>query len=483
MQEMEMPMNLTGYGVYLPYWRLDRAAVGLASGAPVGRGTRSVASYDEDTTSMAVEAARVAMAGSRRRDLEVWFATTAPAYSDKTNATDIHAALDLDSGSAAYDVAGSVRSGAAALRAAADAAAAARPALAVVADIRTGLSGSSDEQQGGDAAAAFVFDPDADPIVQTLATASVTSEFLDRWRIPGDIASKVWEERFGEAAYIPLGERAVSAVLEKAAIVPADVTHFVVAGPHGRAISRIAAITKIEKSAVRDDLRMQIGSAGAAQTGVLLAAALDHAQPGDVICLLTLADGADAALIRATAALVSARPARRVVDLVTDGRADLSYHNFLRWRGLLRSEAPRRPDPDRPAAPPSRRNVGWKFGLKCSRCRNCDTRHLPPMRVCMSCHQIDDMQDERLADVGGVITTYTVDRLAFSAAGPVIAAVIDFDGGGRYVCELTDVDPDDADIGQRVEMAFRRLYTSGGVHDYFWKARPVRSTQSSAKED
>ena len=29
-------------------------------------------------------------------------------------------------------------------------------------------------------------------------------------------------------------------------------------------------------------------------------------------------------------------------------------------------------------------------------------------------------------------------------------------------------------IGDRVEMTFRRLFTADGIHDYFWKARPVR---------
>ena len=29
-------------------------------------------------------------------------------------------------------------------------------------------------------------------------------------------------------------------------------------------------------------------------------------------------------------------------------------------------------------------------------------------------------------------------------------------------------------IGDRVEMTFRRLFTADGIHNYFWKARPVR---------
>jgi hypothetical protein len=29
-------------------------------------------------------------------------------------------------------------------------------------------------------------------------------------------------------------------------------------------------------------------------------------------------------------------------------------------------------------------------------------------------------------------------------------------------------------IGDRVELTFRRLYTANGIHNYFWKARPIR---------
>jgi uncharacterized OB-fold protein len=85
------------------------------------------------------------------------------------------------------------------------------------------------------------------------------------------------------------------------------------------------------------------------------------------------------------------------------------------------------------------------------------------------------MAPERLADAKGTIVTFTVDRLAFTLSPPVVAAVIDFDGGGRLQCELTDVDPAAVHVGGRVELTFRRLFTAtNGVHNYFWKARPVQ---------
>ena len=91
---------------YVPYHRLARDSIGAAHGGSAGKGTRSVASYDEDTTSMGVEAARAALR-SRGADAPVidqlWFSTTNPSYSDKTNATTIHAALRLDRDVPAFD--------------------------------------------------------------------------------------------------------------------------------------------------------------------------------------------------------------------------------------------------------------------------------------------------------------------------------------------------------------------------------------------
>src|SRR5215471_2012920 len=132
--------------------------------------------------------------------------TAEPGYLDKTNATAIHAALDLPDAAMAFDMLGSVRSGAGALRAAMDAG---RPTLAVLSDIRTGLPGGSDERDGGDAAVAFLLAPGdagSPALAEPIATASASAEFLERWRVPGDAASRQWEERFGEHAYAPLAE-------------------------------------------------------------------------------------------------------------------------------------------------------------------------------------------------------------------------------------------------------------------------------------
>src|SRR5215467_16257613 len=107
-------------GGYVPYRRLQRAEIAKTFGSGGGKGTRSVASYDEDTTTMGVEAARLALRGAPAGTTPdaLWFSTATPAYVDKNNASTLHAALRLDSDTAAFDFGGALRSSVGALRAA-----------------------------------------------------------------------------------------------------------------------------------------------------------------------------------------------------------------------------------------------------------------------------------------------------------------------------------------------------------------------------
>src|SRR5665213_2466087 len=112
-----MTAGIISWGAYLPYFRLERKAIGATLGTAAGRGSRTVASYDEDTTSMGVEAARIVLGSPGLPTPEaLYFATPEPAYLDKTNASAIHAALGLPQTSGAYDIGGAVRSSWAAMQ-------------------------------------------------------------------------------------------------------------------------------------------------------------------------------------------------------------------------------------------------------------------------------------------------------------------------------------------------------------------------------
>jgi hydroxymethylglutaryl-CoA synthase len=458
-----MSGGLLGYASYLPRHRLSREELGAALGTAAGRGRRVVASFDEDSTTMAVEAARsvLATAAGPHPTPDVYFATTSPAYLDKTNAAAIHVALGLDGTGFAADLAGSARSGLAAWRAAA-----ASGGLAVLADVRTGLPGSADERGGGDGAAAFLFG-EGDPIARVIGAAARTAEVLDRWRPPGRDHAEVWEERFGADRYLPLIRQTAADVLAAAGLDAAD--HVVLTSPNTAVSKRAASLVKGTVSTAG----APIGHSGAADAGLALAAVLDTAGADQTILLLSAADGCDAVLLRTTGELARRRQPAPLAGQLAGG-ARVPYATYLTWRGLLAREAPRRPEPDRPAAPPSARGEQWKFAFTGTRCTKCGFTHLPPARVCRRCAAVDQMAPARLADTPGTIATYTVDRLAFSPSPPLLDAVIDFDGGGRYALEVADADAGELAVGTRVGLVFRRLYTAGGVHNYFWKARPVQ---------
>ena len=459
--------GIVSYGAYLPYWRLSRSAITAALGTGAGKGSRSVASYDEDTTSMAVEAARLALRAATSTPSTVLFATTAPAYADKTNASIIHAALALPSSVGAYDTVGAVRSNVAACTLAERVG-----GLAIAADIRTGRPGGADEANGGDAAVALLYGDGDAVIAETIGGATASGEFVDRWRVPGAPSSKQWEERFGEFAYAPLVQEAWAAALKSADLDATAVDHVVVAGLHTRAVGATRKVLGVRPEALADDLTSIVGNTGTAHALLSLTDVLDRAEPGQTIAVVQLADGVDVWLLRTTDALATFQPARTVRQSIAATRDDLAYAQFLTWRGFIEREPPRRPEPDRPAAPPSLRTDAWKYAFIGSRDEN-GFVHLPPSRVSMGSGAIDQMEPAPMADVPGTIATFTVDRLAFSLSPPVVAVVIDFDGGGRFSCELTDVDPDAVTIGDRVGMTFRRLYTTDGVHNYFWKAKRI----------
>jgi len=478
-----MSGGIAAWGTYLPYWRLQRSAIAGTLGSGGGRGTRAVASYDEDTTTLGVEAGRRALATGPGAGAvqDLFLSTPDPGYLDKTSATTVHAALGLGRASGAYDFAGSSRSAIATLLQAltgAGAGAGGRTTLAVLSDLRTGLAGSAEERDSGDGASAVVCAPEG-AVAELVGRGAASDEFLDRWRVPGESDSHVWEERFGEELYVPLAREAFAASLKDAGLAEEDIDHAVVTGLHARAVKATASGLGVRDGVLAPDLTGAVGNLGAAHAGVALCDVLERAEPGQVIVVLSLADGADSFLLRTTDALPGAQRDRAeagvptVAEQVAAGRDDLAYATFLTWRGQLHREPPRRPDPERPGAPTVHRSEEWKYGFTASRCLVCGFRHMPPTRACLSCHAIDQMQPERLADVPGTVATFTIDHLAYSMSPPVVGVIVDFDGGGRYRCEMTDVRASELSIGERVSMTFRRVWTAQGVHNYFWKARPA----------
>ena len=135
-------------------------------------------------------------------------------------------------------------------------------------------------------------------VAELVGSASVTDEFVERWRAPGEQRTKIWDDKFSEISYVPLGVQAWNAALAAAGLTANDVAAAAVVAPSQRVARSVGG--KLDGVHVIDDLSQIVGNAAAAQPGLLLASLLEQAEPGQVVALVALADGADVLLFRTT---------------------------------------------------------------------------------------------------------------------------------------------------------------------------------------
>jgi uncharacterized OB-fold protein len=118
------------------------------------------------------------------------------------------------------------------------------------------------------------------------------------------------------------------------------------------------------------------------------------------------------------------------------------------------------------------------------RCGTCGTLQFPKSRVCVNpnCNAIDTQELHEFADKIGRINSYTADRLTYSPNPPACYGIIQFEDGGRWMMDFTDVEADDLIVGQAMRMMFRikDVDTQRGFRRYFWKAAPVISASGRA---
>src|SRR3989442_922477 len=150
-------VGITRIGTYSRRRRLDRALIAKAWGARVPAGTRTVAGFDEDALTMATDAVLACLGDADPAGFDaLYFASTSSPYLEKQVASMIATAADLRRDVVVADLAGSVRAGLAALRAALDGvrAGSLRTALVAAADARLAEPESEMEPLLGDGAAA-----------------------------------------------------------------------------------------------------------------------------------------------------------------------------------------------------------------------------------------------------------------------------------------------------------------------------------------
>jgi 3-hydroxy-3-methylglutaryl CoA synthase len=486
-------VGIAAWGAYAPRLRLSRKAVTQANAwvAPnlraKGKGERSMANWDEDALTMAVEAARDALGPDDDRSAidALYFASTTAPFVDRQNAGVIAAALTLEKAIASADVTGSQRCGLAALGQALAAVqgGASQRALVTSGEHRRARAASSQELDNGDGAAAFVVSAEGGA-AQFLGRGSLTDDFVDHFRGADGDFDYGWEERWiRDEGIVKLVPPAIRQALEVSGLKADDVAHFCFPSTFSGMAASLAKTIGIAPEAVRDNLALSLGEAGCAHGLLMLAHALENAKPGEVILVAQFGQGAEALLFRVGDGVEGVRPARGVTGALADRIVEDNYLKFLTFNGLVEWDKGMRAEKDNKTALTTLyRNQDMVLGLVGGRCRETGVVQFPRTRISVAPNNpgVDTQEPYRFAERKASVLSYSADFLTFSMSPPNHYGMIVFEGGGRIMMDITDVEQGEVDSGLPVRMVFRikDVDEKRGFVRYFWKAAPDRAAMA-----
>ena len=476
-------VGIVSYGAYVPRYRLSRKTISTAMGWFSGTGVpgeKAVANYDEDSVTMAVAAGFDSLTGVGMETLEaLYFATTTAPYKERQDAGIVAAALDLNGDVRTADFTDSSKAGTAALIAGCDAVkgASAKTVLVCASDCRVAKPGSFEEGNYGDGAAAFVIG-DSRVIAALGGSYSVARDFTDRWRVEDDRFVHTSEDRWiRDEGYTKFIGQAISGLLKKYGLSPKDFAKVIYPCLYVREHAAIGKSLGFKPEQIQQELLTTVGDSGAAHPLMMLVAALQDAKPGEKILVASYGNGSDAVFFEVTKDIVNAGERRGMKKHLALKKDLASYERYLALRDILPTEKGIRGETG-----PTLVTLLWRdrkeiMALYGSKCKRCGTPQYPVQRICVNpeCGAADEMEEYCFADKMGRLFSYTSDSLAFSVSPPEMYGVIDWNGGGRYLLDITDSEAESLKIDMPVEMTFRRRYVDEGhgIIGYFWKARPA----------
>jgi hydroxymethylglutaryl-CoA synthase len=470
--------GIVSYSSYVPFCRIERGAIAGAWGGRSAGGEKAVANFDEDSITMAVEAATDCLKGCGPHSIgALYLASISLPYRLKQASALVGTAVDLPRQTSTADFTDCQRSGTSALLAAVDAvnACPSRQALVVASDCQVGAPGSDAERDLGDGAAALLVG-DSDTVAEIETAYTHHDEFIGTWRMQGDPFPRSWEDRFVVTeGYMRNMREAVSTVMREQKLTPEDFSRAVLYASNARTLRTLATSLGFDfETQIQNSVLPAVGDTGTAFVMMELAQALNEARPGDRILMANYGDGADVFILRVTERISDLRARHGTGNKISSKKLLPNYEKYLRFRQVLTVEAERRRPAEETSAVAMWRDRKEVLALHGTKCRRCGTLHFPKQRVCAECQTKDEFDSVRLPRTGKLFT-YCMDYLAPSLDPPMVKAVVDLDNEGRMFCQMTDIgDSTELRIDMPVEMTFRKIHEAAGFYNYFWKCRPAR---------
>ncbi len=341
------PVGITGYGAYVPRYRLPAAEVarvwagGGRGGLPVKE--KAVAGADEDVITMSIEAARNALARAEIHAHQlrtVWVGSESHPYAVKPSGTIVAEAIGADHNIQAADWEFACKAGTEAMVAAIGMVGSgmADYAMAIGMDTAQGRPGDALEYTAASGGAAYILGPAENSLAIIEATYSYVSDTPDFWRRAGAKYPEHGQRFTGEPAYFKHITEAGSRMLKATGLAPEDFAYAVFHQPNAKFPQRVAGLLGFSDEQIQPGLLVPvIGNtyAGAALIG--LSATLDVAKPGQRIFVVSFGSGAgsDAFVINVTDKIETRRDkALHTADYIAR-RTEIDYATYTRIRGKI----------------------------------------------------------------------------------------------------------------------------------------------------
>jgi scaffold protein (connect acetoacetyl-CoA thiolase and HMG-CoA synthase) len=121
------------------------------------------------------------------------------------------------------------------------------------------------------------------------------------------------------------------------------------------------------------------------------------------------------------------------------------------------------------------------YRLEGQRCSACGAVQFPSRSACGACRSAE-VAPYRFSGRGTIFSYAEVAQAPKGFSGPYLVALIELAEGVRVTAQLTDVEPDEVEIGMPVEMVTRRLQEKGphGYLVYGYKFRPLLQARKAS---
>ena len=344
----DRPVGICGYGAYIPRLRIDARSIAKVWGR-LGRGfpvpEKSFPGADEDTITMAIEAARAAVvrAGIDARKLSsVWVGTESKPYAVKPSSTVVAEAIGATPFVSAADLEFACKAGSEGMQMAAAfvGSGMAEYAMAIGMDTAQGKPGDELEYTAAAGGAAYIFGPAESSKARLVASLSFVTDTPDFFRRAHMRYPEHGYRFTGKPSYFHHTLGCARALLEQTGLKPKDFRWAVFHQPNPR-FPREAAeeLGFTKEQSERSLVCARIGNTYSGSSLLGLAAVLDVASPGDRIFMVSYGSGAgsDGFVFEATERVAERRDMAPSVDILVDRRQPVTeYARYLHNAGKIR---------------------------------------------------------------------------------------------------------------------------------------------------